>query len=425
MVVLLTGANGFIGAHVAAALLAAGHRVVAAGRHPSSDRRIGFLPADFVHDTEKSAWAARLKGIDAVINTVGIFREHGQQRFDTLHRAAPCALFTACAEAGVALVLHVSALGADDKAQSAYHLSKKAGDDCLARLPLYGCILQPSLVYGEHGRSARLFRMLASLPLGVQLGAAPQAVQPIHIDDVADAVCTLLARAARREWPPPRLALAGPEVLPFTAYLARLRHAMGLGRQPLLRLPTPLARALARLAGHLPGSPLDLDALRMLERGNTGDAAPLERLLGCPLRPIRGFIAQPRQARQAALLDWLLPLLRLSLALLWIWTAIVSAFLYPAAASYALLARSGMPSALAPLLLYGASALDLAFGLASVALARRWRRLLWLAQAALIVFCSAVIALRLPEFLFHPYGPLSKNLPILAMLLLLYQLEKE
>lgn len=162
----------------------------------------------------------------------------------------------------------------------------------------------------------------------------------------------------------------------------------------------------------------------MLERGNTADAGPLERLLGRPLRPIRSFIAEPRQARRAAQLDWLLPLLRLSLALLWIWTAIVAAFLYPAAASYELLARSGVPAAAAPLLLYGACALDLAFGLASVALPRRWRGLLWLAQAALIVFYSAVIALRLPAFLFHPYGPLSKNLPILAMLLLLYHVEK-
>ena len=52
------------------------------------------------------------------------------------------------------------------------------------------------------------------------------------------------------------------------------------------------------------------------------------------------------------------------------------------------------------------------------------RRPLWLAQAALILFYTAVIALRLPEYLWHPYGPLSKNLPMLAALVLLHQLER-
>jgi hypothetical protein len=36
-----------------------------------------------------------------------------------------------------------------------------------------------------------------------------------------------------------------------------------------------------------------------------------------------------------------------------------------------------------------------------------------------------VIALRLPEFLLHPYGPLTKNLPMLAAIWLLYQLEEK
>ena len=92
--------------------------------------------------------------------------------------------------------------------------------------------------------------------------------------------------------------------------------------------------------------------------------------------------------------------------------------------SYRLLERSGIPAMLAPLMLYGASALDLAFGIGTLALPPRWRRPLWLAQIALIGFYTVVIALRLPEFLWHPYGPLSKNLPMLAAIWLLYELEK-
>jgi len=74
-------------------------------------------------------------------------------------------------------------------------------------------------------------------------------------------------------------------------------------------------------------------------------------------------------------------------------------------------------------MLYGAALFDLLLGLGTLGLARR--RWLWLMQLALIGFYTIVIALRLPEFLVHPYGPLTKNLPMLAAIWLLYELEKE
>jgi cell division protein FtsW (lipid II flippase) len=73
-------------------------------------------------------------------------------------------------------------------------------------------------------------------------------------------------------------------------------------------------------------------------------------------------------------------------------------------------------------MLYGAAGFDLLLGLGIVFVKRR--RWLWLAQLALIGFYTVVIAIRLPEFLLHPYGPLTKNLPMLAAIWLLYQLEE-
>lgn len=360
-----------------------------------------------------------------MINAVGIFRESGSQTFAVLHTETPRALFAACVDAGVRLVLQVSALGADEQARTPYHLSKKAADDFLATLPLRSYIIQPSLIYGQDGASSRLFRMMATLPCAVRLGTGPQLVQPIHIDDVCAVIVRLLDEAAATAPMPSseRIALVGAAPIPFIGYLAALRHSMRLGRQTVLRLPAPAARAAAWLAGHIPASPLTPDALDMLNRGNTADPGRTIALLGHPPRPAADFITDWRAARTQAQLDWLLPVLRLSLAVVWIWTALVSAFVYPAAASYQLLERSGIPAVLAPLMLYGAAALDLLFGAGTLVLGRRWRRRLWLAQIALILFYTALIALRLPEFLWHPYGPLSKNLPMLAALWLLYELD--
>jgi cell division protein FtsW (lipid II flippase) len=73
------------------------------------------------------------------------------------------------------------------------------------------------------------------------------------------------------------------------------------------------------------------------------------------------------------------------------------------------------------MMLYGAAVFDLLLGLGIVLLKRR--RWLWLAQLGLIGFYTVVIAWKLPEFLVHPYGPLTKNLPMLAAIWLLYALE--
>lgn len=425
MRILLTGASGMIGQPLLATLLAEGHQVVCAQRSPPGNAhpRLTYLHADFTKDNQQAVWLARLTQIDAVINTVGLFRESGAQTFARVHTETPCALFAACAASdSVRLVIQISALGADQGADTPYHLSKKAADDFLAALPLRSFIVQPSLVFGREGVSSRLFKTLASMPFTVRFGSAPQLVQPIHLDDAVAAIASLLRQplpvgadgATTR-----RVPLVGPAPLPFTGYLAALRHGMGMGKLRVLPLPGFVGRIAASLGIGL----LDRDALRMLDRGNTADPDATCRLLGRAPRAPDTFIEFPSAERAQAKLGWVLPPLRLSVALVWIATAIVSAFFYPAELSYQLLERSGVPPAYGPLMLYGACVFDLLMGLGIVFLRRR--RWLWRAQLLLIGFYTVVIAWKLPEFLVHPYGPLTKNLPMLAAIWLLAQFEEE
>ena len=430
MRILLTGASGFIGQHLLQTLLTEGHHVVCAVRAPeaklpkSADPRLSTIHADFSKDTDKTTWLARLSHVDAVINTVGIFRESGRQDFARLHRDTPRALFAACAEShDVQMVIQLSALGADRDATTPYHLSKRDADDYLASLPLRSYIVQPSLVYGRDGASARTFRALASMPFTLRFGSKPQLVQPIHVDDLVLAIVGLLKHRlpmAPGAGTSMRVPLVGPQAMPFTDYLGLLRSSMGMGRQRVLPLPGPVARLAAAI---LPGSLISRDALSMLDRDNTADVMQTAMLLGHLPRSPDEFIGDPDGERARAKLGWLLPMLRYSIAAVWILTAIVSFGLYPVEASYELLARTGIPPDLQPWMLYGAASFDLLLGLGILFLARR--RWLWLAQLGLIGFYTIVIAFKLPEFLLHPYGPLTKNLPMLAAIWLLYQLEEK
>lgn len=424
MKVLVIGANGFLGRHIVRALADAGHAVAAGVRRVPARKPadIEYRAVDFNQADDPPAWRDLLAGVDIVVNAVGIFRESAHATFQQLHVRAPQALFAACARAGVRRVIQISALGADAQAGTAYHRSKRAADDYLLSLPLDAVVLQPSLVYGKDGASAALFGALATLPWipAPELGSAR--VQPVHVDDVAAAVVAL-ADPARPQ--PARIALVGPRPLSWRAFLADLRAALGMpGRARFLPVPAWLAAAAARLGAWWPGMLFDLDAWRMLRRGNSADAGAIARLLGRPPRGVRAFIAPEDAAAQRtqATLYWLLPILRLSLACLWIVTGVLSLGIYPVASSYELLARAGVPAGLQPLALYGAALLDIVLGLL-VLLPRRTRRL-WAAQAALVLGYTAIISWRLPEFWLHPYGPVLKNVPLLAMLWLLYALER-
>jgi hypothetical protein len=163
----------------------------------------------------------------------------------------------------------------------------------------------------------------------------------------------------------------------------------------------------------------------MLLAGNATRSNGLPALIGRAPRPPRAFLApaEAESGRRAAVLDLWLPLVRVALALMWIWTAIVSLGLYPVQDSYALLARVGLHGAVASLALYGAALLDLVLGALTLAAPAGWRRAVWLAQGALVVGYTLLITFFLPEYWLHPYGPLTKNLPILGLLALLWGLE--
>lgn len=425
MRVLVTGATGFIGGAVVDALIAHGHDPVPAVRDVAAARRrwplLQAVQADFMRDLHPADWVPRLAGIDAVVNAVGILRENRRQTFAALHSAAPRALFAACVDAGVSRVVQVSALGADDRARSRYHLSKREADRFLATLPLRTTVVQPSVVFAPEGASARAFLAMAALPITALPGGGVQRLAPVHLDDVVE----VILRSLESEVSPALIEAAGGECVTLRGYLAHLRHQLGLGPLRVVAVPMPIVRSGAHLMAHVPGSMVDPETVAMLERGNCAPTAAFAAFMGRPPRAVATFIA-PREAgplRQRAQLQWLLPLLRLSIAAVWILTAFVSVFAYPIEASLDLLARSGIHGALGPAALYGSAALDLLLGI--LMLLPINRRPLYIVQMLLIVGYTAVISVALPEFWRHPYGPLLKNLPILAALLALHQLENK
>ncbi len=272
MDILLTGCSGFIGGHIRRSLEKLGHNITCA------DRNHGV---DFRHMTRPEDWLGLTRHKDAVINSVGIIVETGDNRFEVLHHQAPAALFRAAADCGVSRVIQISALGADGTAFTPYQLSKKAADDVLCSLDLPGFILRPSLVIGPGSASLTLFQRLAALPLLMLANGGRQRIQPIHIDDLVDTVIKALSAECRDCC---SLDLVGPLDMSFADWLAILRRHQGKGAPHIIPLPYSLVLGLSQL-GRFILPLMHPDNLRMMEQGNTADAAPLEAFLGHSLRP--------------------------------------------------------------------------------------------------------------------------------------------
>ena len=413
MNILICGADGFLGRAIANHLINAGHTLVRGVHHP---RHPGDIAIDYRQDMTAQDWLPRINGIDAVVNAVGILNETQAEDFSRIHHRAPTALFQACARMEIKKVIQISALGGP--CMTPYLQSKYAADKALLEtMPMNSVVLRPTLIFGQEGASTRFFMTLASLPvLAIPQGAGK--VQPVHVDDVASTVAALLVPQTAPT-PASIVDLPGPRAMDYAEWMENYRQLMRL--RPVFHLPIPalLMRATARLAGLFPRSFLSRDTWTMLTQGNCADAGTATTLLGRPLRdPVEFAPTQDaEELRLKAFAGWRRPLNLGVLATIWLLTALVSAGLFPIEQSQSLLAPFGLTGTTAQAVLALAVGLDTLMGVLTLL---KPGRQLWLFQIALIAGYTALVAVYLPEFLLHPFGPILKNLAVAALLIQLF-----
>lgn len=421
MNVLVCGSSGCVGRAVASALRARGHRVIDGGR-AQVDAGL-TLHVDFMQPRTPQAWAAALtqRRVEAVVNCVGILMASPKQSFERVHSAGPIEMFRGAALAGVSRVVQVSALGVGADAQSLatpYLHSKLLADDALATLGIDWAVLRPSLIYGPASQSAELFATLASLPVIGLPGGGAQQVQPVHVYEVAEAVARLLERpdTLRAVYE-----IGGADALSYRDMLAHYRGALGLGAALWLRVPMALMMLGARLAEALPQKVFCRDTLRLLERGSVPAPNCAAALLGRePTIMARGLGTTPPTPLLDLRVDLPAPVaavLRAALGFMWVYTALVSALFQRDSGVLHLLARCGLEGVAGEVALIASCTLNLALGLTLWLRPSPWA---YAAQTGAVLGYTLTAALHMPELMIDHCGPLVKNLPVLALVLLLW-----
>ncbi|MCO6383083.1 DoxX-like family protein [Oceanicola sp. 502str15] len=417
--ILLLGADGFIGRHVAFAARAAGHRVTCIARRTSALKALGFdtFQADLTAEKWHSAssWRDLARTAHGVINCAGLLT--GTPRaMAAVHEHAPAALYDALPHGSFLTLLSATGIDADTPFAEARRtgelVAKLASENGRHRLT----ILRAGLVLsdGAYGGSAVL-RALAAFPLVMPvLGGGKHRFNPCHAEDLA----TRLLAATEEDNGPQPLPTGGADTLTLKELTAATRARLGLKPAPALPVPMGLARLIGRLGDAMRAGPFSTTALKQLEHGVLAQSSPA-------LPGARSFLAR-RPPSPADLwharLYLLRPLLRLTLCLLWAASGLLGLFAAPA--SYLPdLAATGLPDQTLITAARAFGLLDLAL---AAALFRNWRPgLTFAAQFVLVLGYTIGLTALAPHLWLDPYGALLKNLPILALLLTTRALDTE
>ena len=276
MVVLVTGASGFLGSHVLARL--AGTPAIGIGRDAERCRALERAGHTLIrHDLSLPFDATldpRFAKVERVIHCAALSSPFGRlQDFVAANVTATQNLVDFARRQGVGRFVHISSpsvcfafrdqLGlTEDTALpdpvNHYARTKRAAEKIVLGVPeIHPVVLRPRGIYGAGDRALlpRLIKVAQSRPLPVFRGGRA-AIDLTHVDDVVDAV--IAALVAPKEAEGQIFNISGGEMLPVRSIADEACGRAGLKPRwrPMPLLPAMLAAGLMeRTAFALPGRP--------------------------------------------------------------------------------------------------------------------------------------------------------------------------
>jgi uncharacterized protein YbjT (DUF2867 family) len=274
--VVVFGGAGFLGRRLVSRLATQGMTVRVAVRYPDparvERRSMGFdqvtvVPADL---RDQASVAAAIAGASAVVNTVSAYVEKGDVTFEAVHVQGAKTVAREAVAAGVARLVLVSGIGADAHSEFPYIRARGRGEQVVRQEFPGATIVRPGAMFGPgdalFGTLADLARLLPVLPL---IGGGHTRLQPVFVEDVAEAVASILVDPGTVGL---SYELAGPRVYTMRELVSLTLQLMSK-RRLLIPVPFAVAEIQARLFELLPNPPLTTGQVDLLKWDNVASGA--------------------------------------------------------------------------------------------------------------------------------------------------------
>jgi NADH dehydrogenase len=277
--VCVIGGSGFVGRHIVHLLTARGARVRVPTRRRERAKELILLPTVEVVEAnvhDPAALAELLSGMDAVINLVGILHETRGGDFQRVHAELPGKVVDAAKAAGVARLLHMSALHASADGPSRYLRTKGEAEQRVRESGLDWTLFRPSVIFGREDSFLNLFAgLLRALPV-VALAKPNARFQPVFVEDVARAFVRSLDLPGTIGQ---SYDLCGPRVYTLRELVEYVGGLIGRPR-PIIGLGDGLS--------YLQAFSMELLPVKLMTRDNL-DSMKLDSVCGCPFPEAFGF----------------------------------------------------------------------------------------------------------------------------------------
>ena len=269
-VVTVFGGTGFLGRRVVRHLRNGEFSVRIASRHPergkklfgSDDPRLQSVNAN-IHDERSVADA--LAGAYGVVNAVSLYVEHGQETFHSVHVESAQRVAAQALRTGVQRLVHVSGIGSDAASPSLYIRKRGEGELAVRAAVPDATLIRPAVMFGpDDAFLTTILKLLRRLPIYPMFGRGLTRLQPAYVDDVAEAIATVLQGTERHAI---TYECGGPRVYSYKEFLRAVAHEAGL-RPILFPLPFGAWHALAWTSEMLPSPPVTRNQVELMQVDN-------------------------------------------------------------------------------------------------------------------------------------------------------------
>jgi len=292
-IVTVFGGTGFLGRHVVRRLPGQSLSARIASRHPDrvpSPSQGTALQSILADINDEDAVAAAVAGAYGVVNAVSLYVERVTDTFHAVHVEAAERLARQAQRAGVERLVHVSGIGADATSGSLYIRNRGEGELAVQAAFASAIIIRPAVIFGQDDVFLNtLVKLLKRLPAYPMFGRGLTRLQPVYVEDVAEAIARSLRPTAAN---PVAYELGGPRVYTYEELLKVVAHR--LGKKPVLfPVPFPIWHGLARIGEMLPGSPLSRNQVELMEVDTVASTGmPGFDALGIAPQPIEQALEQ-------------------------------------------------------------------------------------------------------------------------------------